>query len=417
MKRFLHSPRVQENLIYYSVWFIFFLSPVVFFHLRQVDGNTLYDWDQVLKIWTQVLLPFFLLFVVHNHVVAPLWLDKGKFWLYLSLMLALVGLFTVAQCTFSAPQKELPAIHAIPPSDDGRRGEPRGDRHRETDAAFRPDSPVPREGFRSVGQDPGHRPDVPDRLPDHEPPHDEHLGTDLFFNQDFRLFLAVSIAVLMLGMNLFVKQLFRNARREREAMQAQQEHLRQQLAYLKYQISPHFFMNTLNNIHALVDIDTAEAKTTIIQLSRLMRYVLYESDNERVPLSHDIEFIRSYIALMKIRYTSNVRITVSVPEDLPDVSIPPMLFINFVENAFKHGVSYSRPSYVEVSLRLYDEELHFSCVNSRHPATSESSARQSHGGLGIANARQRLDLIFGEAYTLDIRETPERYEVNLLFKV
>jgi len=413
MKKFLQSPRFQENLIYYLVWFIVFLSPVLLYYARQTGADGAYDWDVVVRIWTQVLLPFFLLFVIHNHFVAPLWLRRGNFLLYLSIMLLLVGAFSVTQCTVLdtrgprhdrvfddgvGPRGPMPpefrsdSLRRMGPPD-GAFGEPpqMGDMH--PDGSFRPD---------------GMEPDMkPDRGP----------ATDIFLNDDFRRFLTVAIAVLMLGMNLFIKLLFRNAKREKEALQLQQEHLRQQLAYLKYQISPHFFMNTLNNIHALVDIDTEEAKATILQLSKLMRYVLYESDRDRVPLSHDLEFMESYVALMKIRYTDQVRISLSVPDDLPDISVPPMLFINFVENAFKHGVSYRLPSYVEVSVRLYAEELHFSCANSKHPEAPESQQRQSHGGVGIANTRQRLDLIFGGSYTLDIRETDDRYEVNLLFKV
>lgn len=420
MKKLLQNHRFQENLIYYLVWLIVFLSPVVLYYGWQTGGDRTFDWNEVITIWTQVLLPFFLLFVIHNHFVAPLWLRRGNFLLYLSIMMLLVGAFAVTQCMVpgirdghpdrimnerGGPRGPMPPEfrndslpHMGPPNGDFG-GPPQMGDEMHPGGNFRPG-----DGFRPDGMEPG-------RKPDGGP------GIDLFLNEDFRHFMAVAVAVLMLGMNLFIKLLFRNAKREKEAMQLQQEHLRQQLAYLKYQISPHFFMNTLNNIHALIDIDTEEAKATVMQLSKLMRYVLYESDRDRVSLSHDLEFVRSYMALMKIRYTDNVRISVSIPDDLPDISVPPMLFINFVENAFKHGVSYQLPSYVEVSFRLYAEELHFSCANSRHPAAPGSQKRQSHGGVGIANTRQRLDLIFGKAYTLDIRETDDRYEVNLLFRV
>ena len=108
-----------------------------------------------------------------------------------------------------------------------------------------------------------------------------------------------------------------------------------EMDYLKYQINPHFFMNTLNNIHALIDIDTEYAKNAVIELSKMMRYVLYDSGREIISLNKDIQFIQNYIGLMRIRYTNDVDIRVEYPHDLPtQVSIPPLLLIVFVENAF-----------------------------------------------------------------------------------
>ena len=117
----------------------------------------------------------------------------------------------------------------------------------------------------------------------------------------------------------------------------EKENLNQQLEYLKYQINPHFFMNTLNNIHALVDIDPEKAKTTIVELSKMMRYLLYEGNNSLIPLHREVEFLRNYITLMKLRYTDKVKIDTDIPVSLPDRRLPPLLLITFVENAFKHG--------------------------------------------------------------------------------
>lgn len=105
-------------------------------------------------------------------------------------------------------------------------------------------------------------------------------------------------------------------------------------------------MNTLNNIHALVDMDAGKAKRTIVELSKLMRYVLYEASNRTILLSREIQFLDNYIALMKLRYTGRVRIECCMPDEVPEVQIPPLLFISFVENAFKHGVSYQEESFI-----------------------------------------------------------------------
>ena len=185
-----------------------------------------------------------------------------------------------------------------------------------------------------------------------------------------------------------------------------------ELEYLKYQINPHFFMNTLNNIHALVDIDQETAKRTIIDLSKLMRYVLYDSGEKFVPLDKEIQFIQLYISLMRIRYSTNVDIQVSTPDNMGSVMVPPLLFICFVENAFKHGVSNRQHSFINIYVSYDDshEHLSFLCVNS----IVEQTKKDNHHGIGIENARKRLELIYGDDYILRIKENEEKtFEVWL----
>ncbi len=135
---------------------------------------------------------------------------------------------------------------------------------------------------------------------------------------------------------------------EQEKTLLEKENVQNQLAFLRNQVSPHFFMNTLNNIHALIDVDTEEAKEAIIKLSKLMRHLLYDSQAELVPLAKEMEFIQSYINLMKLRFSEKVKINLSIPDQLPDKSIPPFLFTSFVENAFKHGISYQNSSFIDI---------------------------------------------------------------------
>ena len=181
--------------------------------------------------------------------------------------------------------------------------------------------------------------------------------------------------------------------------------------YLKYQINPHFFMNTLNNIHALIDIDTECAKSAVIELSKMMRYVLYDSGRELIPLNKDLQFLQNYIELMRIRYTDTVDIRVEYPHDLPEqVSIPPLLLIVFVENAFKHGISYNRPSFIRLTVAYTEGRVRCTVVNSRH-----GGARQHGPGIGLENVRKRLALIYGEEnYSLEIREEEDTYTVDLI---
>jgi LytS/YehU family sensor histidine kinase len=258
-----------------------------------------------------------------------------------------------------------------------------------------------------------------DRHHDHRPP----IGIGLS-----HLFQLV-VMILMLGMNLGVKLYFKNLEDQKEMRELESRSLSQQLAYLKYQINPHFYMNTLNNIHALVDIDPERAKETILILSRIMRYVLYEADKHLVPVGREVEFLMNYIHLMKLRYTDKVSITTDIPAEMPDAEIPPLVFITFVENAFKHGVSYKQQSFVDIHLQFSDGRLRFSCRNSKPVVLEERGKRKEesgerkeesekkNGGVGLANVKQRLDIIYDNDYTLDIQDNADTYEVLLLLPI
>ena len=190
----------------------------------------------------------------------------------------------------------------------------------------------------------------------------------------------------------------------------ERQRLESELQYLKYQLNPHFFMNTLNNIYALVDLNTEQAKKTIIELSKLMRYVLYEANKNQISLEHEIQFLENYIALMKLRYIDNLNIRTEFPVVVPCVQIPPLLFISLLENAFKHGVSYQEPSFIEVRIELADEGVIFNCKNSKHT----HAHKDAYHGIGIDNIKKRLDLLYGNNYTFTTNESENCFEVLLI---
>ena len=171
-------------------------------------------------------------------------------------------------------------------------------------------------------------------------------------------------------------------------------------------------MNTLNNIHALVDIDPEQAKNTIVELSKLMRYVLYDGSRPTIPLSKETEFLKHYIGLMRLRYSDSVRIEVDIPDETPDVQVPPLLFVSFVENAFKHGISYQSESFIMVSLNVREGYISFSCINSKHETNQDP-----HSGIGLENTRKRLRLLYQDNYTFNINENAKTYEVLLKIPV
>ena len=229
---------------------------------------------------------------------------------------------------------------------------------------------------------------------------------------DLPVYWNIVLGLFMTCANTAIKMMYQSLRDEQAMEELKRQNLQAEMDYLKYQINPHFFMNTLNNIHALIDIDSEAAKTAVIDLSKMMRYVLYDSEREAISLTADLRFLKNYIELMRIRYTNEVKITIHQPQELPErVAIPPLLLIVFVENAFKHGVSYTRPSFIDILIECNDAEFSATISNSRHPQTTTTKP----GGIGLENVRKRLALIYGpEGYTLDILKEEERYTVKLI---
>ena len=205
-----------------------------------------------------------------------------------------------------------------------------------------------------------------------------------------------------------MKLFFKSDEDQQKLRDLQEKNLEHQLAYLKYQINPHFFMNTLNNIHALVDIDPEKAKWAIIVMSKMMRYVLYEGNHTFIPLQKESDFIHSYISLMRMRYTEKVNINLDVPEHFSVGEIPPLLLICFVGNAFKHGISYQHESTIEISLAVDDDKIKFRCINSK---LSESEAEK--GGMGLESVHQRLNLIYPNQHTLVVKDREDAFSVWL----
>lgn len=231
---------------------------------------------------------------------------------------------------------------------------------------------------------------------------------------DLAIYWNILLGFFMTGLNMGIKLLYRSLRDEQQMEELKRQNLQAEMDYLRYQINPHFFMNTLNNIHALIDIDTEYAKSAVIELSKMMRYVLYESGSETISLKKDIQFIENYIELMRIRYDSSIDICLDYPATIPNkVAIPPLLLIVFVENAFKHGVSYNHASFIHIRIGYRDDAVTAVISNSRH-----EKSRPSTTGIGLENVKKRLALIYQDNYTLSIDDSdPAVYTVKLIIPI
>ena len=400
-KQFKH-----ENLTYAALWGMLFLAPLMSLYIRTVSDSTLtFDWKEVFLVWRLYAI-YFVLFLVHNFLMAPLLVYRQKRAWYCVLVAVMFVSFVLYQCSTkpNGMGKERP--HPMAQHDKGPHGmEPR-------DLAQHDKGPHG-EGLHEGPPDADFFDHQPPPKPRHEP---RHKGSPPLILGQHDIVAAI-ILLLMLGMNLGIKLYFKTRDDHKKLTQLEKQNLEQQLEYLKYQINPHFFMNTLNNIHALVDIDPEKAKGTILELSKMMRFILYEGDKDGVPLTREFDFIRNYITLMSLRYTDNVKITLDLPTEVPDRLLPPLMLITFIENSFKHGISYQRESFISIKVDILTPKgetskegtrLRFQCSNSK-----ADKPNQEKGGVGLANVKQRLNLLYDNNYTLNIKDETDVYNVEL----
>lgn len=376
----------KEHTIYSAIWAMLYASPVINIYTRMAGNPRItFSWTEILHAW-EYTSTWLVMFAIHNFLLLPLLLRKRKTGTYLclSFLILLTGMFitylnrpmhknqykTRMEAEWKADSLAYERVAAVRLGD-GRYCSPQNPMRRKP-LDYQPIDPLPMLG--------------PGEL------------------------VAFFGGLLLMGMNLGVKLYFMSQRdRERQKI-IDQRNLEQQMEYLKYQVNPHFFMNTLNNIHALVDIDPERAKTTIVELSKMMRHILYEGSKKLIPLTREVEFLNLYVQLMRLRYTRKVHINVDVPPQLPELKLPPLMLIIFVENAFKHGISYREESFIDIKLRVENKRLLFICCNSKPTQVQRTNEK---GGMGLQNVRQRLELLYDDDYTLDINDGEKTYEVKL----
>lgn len=359
-----------ERTVYIALWGIVAILPLAVQVYEYLNGtDAVLEFNKVVKTWLG-LLPFFILFWVHDLLLIRLLMRRRTKVLYVVLTAAAIACMIMTIYKPHTPHRK--------PGDTSLREIVVTDV--ETGAVLR--------RFTSRGKP--------------RPPFNMFLLTNIVF------------ALFTVSINIAIKLYFRGLSNRRRIARLEAENTSTRLQFLKYQINPHFFMNTLNNIHALIDIDADRARDVVIELSKLMRYVLYEIDKDEVTLKQEVDFLNNYIELMRIRLTDNVKIKVAMPEGGEDIKLPPLLFIPFVENIFKHGVSYREPSLIDISLSAGDDgSVTFRSVNSNHA----KSGGDSHHGIGLENLRRRLDLLYRDGYTLEIDNRGDTFVTRLTIPV
>jgi hypothetical protein len=347
MKALSLNSRKIECLFYVLIWALVFSVP--YFNERDLENI---NWGMVTGHWIH-LFGYLIIFLVNVYVLVPQLLLKKRYLYYfvgVLILLFLVITFSIIIQPGAPPQRV----------SDG----------------FRPDLPMP-------GQ---------------KPP--------------FMVLVDnVIISILILGAGTTTKLLSKWRSEEKLRKDAEKEQLKTNLALLRHQVSPHFFMNTLNNIHTLIEIDSEKAQDAVARLSTLMRYLLYDSAQSTIELKKEIEFINSFISLMQLRHSEEVEVTILIPDQVPDIKIPPMLFISLLENAFKHGVSYPQKSYIYFELQFDKTVLTCIIKNSKHKNAANEVGEYS--GIGLDNIKESLRLLYEDDFRLNILDKESEFEVNL----
>lgn len=354
MKQFLYSrSRIIEALIHIIGWGIVFAFPFV---MMTRSGFTI-TWVEYLRHGSVVPLSFLIVFYGNYCFLIPRYLFEGRIRQYLLLNVLLIVCVTAGV-------------------------------HFWQEYAFHAYAKVEDEGRRHMG-----------------PPKWIFIMRDFF---SMILTVGLSAAIRLSGRWVQVEA----ARREAEKSRTEAE-----LKNLRNQLNPHFLLNTLNNIYALIAFDTDKAQQAVQELSKLLRYVLYDNQQTYVPLGKETDFIRNYIELMRIRLSSNVQMTTQI-DILPDSQtlIAPLIFISLIENAFKHGISPTERSFIHIHLAENETEVICEISNSNHP---KNIMDKSGSGIGLEQVSRRLEILYPSQYTWQkgISEDGKEYRSRLSIRV
>lgn len=357
--------RRAESVCYVVMWGLvaaFYLLNVI--RARSVSGEQpLFERGMAVRAFV-ALVPFVALFIVNNCILIPRLLLRGRFALYFIAAVAAIFLVWLYQY-----EQFMEFLAKIGPPPEGARG------------------PRPHRFHRPLGAMP--------------------------------LFLDFVYDLLVVGMNIATALIFQNYRYRLERQRLSRANAESQLTYLKDQINPHFYMNMLNNIHGMIEIDPEKAQDMVLRMSKLMRYMLYESSKPKIPLSREIEFLRDYLQIMRQRYPeSKVKIEAEFPSaaESGSIMVAPLFYPVYIENAFKHGISYQAVSRVSVKISIGGDKVTFDCENTVAADSKADKSGDSHG-IGLQNASKRLQLIYGDSFTLTEGEESDEGEENKLYRV
>ena len=380
--------KIPEFVFYLFLWLIFLVIPFITNDYNRQGGfiRICYDWMR--------MLPFVIVFLINNFWLLPAFLFKSKRIIYFGSLLLIIGGISVSFLVLN------PMIYKNDP--------------KVLEQRILQDPHYGREEMNPMGPVPGNNPPISPEIVNPGGGYSSIQRREMPVpnRSVFVLVNTILISLLVAGFNTAIAVTNRWFENEQVRKDIEQEHMRSELAFLQSQISPHFFMNTLNNIHSLIEGDSKLAQDAVLKLSELMRYLLYESGRGTTSLQKEVDFIKSYVELMELRVDKSIKVKLDLPEKFINVTLPPLLFISFIENAFKHGVSYREPSSLSFALSQKPGSISFSSVNTV-PKLNVSNVPEHQGGLGLENIRKRLEMLYGDKYDLEIEKTDHEFSVKL----
>jgi len=218
--------------------------------------------------------------------------------------------------------------------------------------------------------------------------------------------------MLTIGLSMAVKMTGKWYKTEAERQEEKKERTEAELKNLRQQLNPHFLFNTLNNIYALIAISPDKAQESMLELSKLLRYVLYENNGNFVSLEHELNFIHNYVELMRIRLNSDVDMKINIDVTEKNKVVAPLLFITLIENAFKHGISPTQSSFIDINIHQNKEkQLNCTIRNSYFP---KDDSDQSGSGIGLENLRRRLEILYPHKHILRTEKEGDIFVAELI---
>lgn len=362
----LPGKRILPYLIHGFTWTAIIILTTYFY----MSGNQT-DTQALWHNYRNLALYAFIFYANYLVIIPKLFFNNRKVWYFIAALSLIIIITTVINYTYQR-KPPMPGRYQ-----DFQRMQPTG--------------PVPQMRPQNSAPGRGDRPKPPMNLP---------------------LYNFFITSVLVTGISLGLKFSDRYVEQEKQRKEAEREQLNTELAFLKNQINPHFFFNTLNNIYSLVQTNVNDGQKAILQLSKLMRYLLYETDKESVTISRELDFMKIYIELMRLRLTPKVDLKVEFPETFPDVKISPLIFLPFIENAFKHGISNRTFSFIHIGMSVSTDRIEFTCNNSLPSGNGLNIDEGS--GIGLENVKKRLSLLYPDKHLLEISISERAFSVKLI---
>lgn len=243
--------------------------------------------------------------------------------------------------------------------------------------------------------------------------HDRMRGHEDIMRNIFPVVVNLTIQAMVVGVSVAIKMTGKLYEVRERLQELEKANAQAELQQLKSQLNPHFLFNSLNNIYALIAFDPDKAQLSLHSLCDMLRYQLYEANRETIPLEKEIEFVRSYCDLMRLRLPRHVELSVDLPGNCERINIAPLLFVSVIENAFKHGISPGGESRIAVKIAIESGYIVCHVRNSYHPKTDSD---RSGSGIGLENLRRRLELLYPCAHSFVAERIGNEFTVQLTIK-